>query len=100
MSRRRVRGSDGKLYNRKKQKDNGHRAHENRAQTALRRTRWRSQGAASSFASTGRSLTSSTISGVVWLFLLLLVRPARYALGMIPGLGFGRTSRRRSRGGR
>jgi hypothetical protein len=37
---RRVRGSDGKWYDRRKQKDNGHRAHENRAQTALRRTRW------------------------------------------------------------
>lgn len=37
---RRVRGSDGKWYDPRKQKDNGHRAHENRAQTAFRRTRW------------------------------------------------------------
>ncbi|WP_276257229.1 hypothetical protein [Halomontanus rarus] len=42
--RRCVRGSDGKLYDPQKQKDNGHRAHENRAETAARRTKWRTKG--------------------------------------------------------
>lgn len=41
---RRTRGSDGRLYDSRKQADRGHRAHENRAQTAARRLKWFAAG--------------------------------------------------------
>lgn len=58
---KRTRGSDGKLYNRKKVKDAGHRAHENRAQTAARRARW-----------AGRRKLGWFQSGIISVFELLL----------------------------
>lgn len=63
---RRVRGSDGKLYDPRKQKDNGHRAHENRVQTVLRRSRWRASG-----------FLHGLFGAFVWMLMNLAVRPTR-----------------------
>lgn len=64
-SRRRVRGSDGKLYDPKKQRDNGYQAHETRVATAARRTKWRLSRFGTGFA-----------SAVFLLISWLIVRPA------------------------
>ena len=66
---RRVRGSDGKLYDPKKQADNGHRAHESRVGTATRRTRWRMSG-----------FVHGLVGAVIWMLTNLAVRPTRRAL--------------------
>lgn len=75
---RRVRGSDGKLYDPEKQADNGHRAHENRAQTVARRTKWRSKGAARSVAGG----LSTLGSGLFTMLLLLVVRPVQWGVSV------------------
>lgn len=64
-NRRRVRGSDGKLYDPQKQRDNGYQAHENRLQTHARRTWWRLRG----------------FGSAVWSLLWMLLLPLRYAWG-------------------
>lgn len=79
---RRVRGSDGKLYDPKKQKDNGHRAHESRVGTAARRTRWRGRGLIRS-AIGGISRVGMLAAMAVWLFATALGRIARTSLGVL-----------------
>lgn len=80
---RRVRGSDGKLYDPRKQADNGHRAHESRVGTAARRARWRSRGMVGTLTS-GLLRTGSILLGItVWVFLNVLVRPTRRVLGLL-----------------
>ncbi|WP_135306365.1 hypothetical protein [Haloarcula amylovorans] len=78
--RGRTRGSDGRLYDSKKQSDRGRQAHENRAQTAARRTKWKAQGFLGEFAKIPLFLYYAVVNGIG-----NALNPSRIDWGRIPG---------------
>ncbi|QIO25431.1 hypothetical protein [Haloarcula sp. JP-L23] len=64
----RTRGSDGRMYDSKQQADRGYQAHENRAQTAARRTKWKAQGVLGQFAFVPKITYYAVVNGMKKLF--------------------------------